>query len=306
MPQKSTVSISDPAQSPTTDVSSNFQSSHRVAIQELKTLRPILSSVESVTSASTRDSAGLDAQSEGSNISLTAEEKELLERLEQQNRQLSANELFKAAGGSRKASVMSATADVNDPLLLNARRNQQQQSIDEEDWDFWGRLLQDFDTTVRKNGKQLLKKIQAGIPQALRGSVWTSLSRNNPASFLKHLIPTDGTDTTSNSNHFNPPEAIREMELDDAFIELIKVPSPHEKMIIRDLSRTFPKHEFFKNAEGAGQESLFNVMKAYSLYDAEVGYCQGLSFIAGVLLLSMPDEQAFACLVHLMHTVRSC
>lgn len=45
-------------------------------------------------------------------------------------------------------------------------------------------------------------------------------------------------------------------------------------------------------------------MKAYSLYDPEVGYCQGLSFIAGALLLNMPDEQAFECLVHLMHTVR--
>ena len=36
---------------------------------------------------------------------------------------------------------------------------------------------------------------------------------------------------------------------------------------------------------GPGQLGLFNLLKAYSLLDEEVAYCQGLSFIAGVLLL---------------------
>lgn len=36
---------------------------------------------------------------------------------------------------------------------------------------------------------------------------------------------------------------------------------------------------------GPGQLALFNLLKAYSLLDPEVGYCQGLSFVAGVLLL---------------------
>ena len=30
-----------------------------------------------------------------------------------------------------------------------------------------------------------------------------------------------------------------------------------------------------------------NVVKAYSLYDEEVGYCQGLQFIVGPLLLNV-------------------
>ncbi|KAG8213944.1 putative GTPase-activating protein [Butyriboletus roseoflavus] len=37
-------------------------------------------------------------------------------------------------------------------------------------------------------------------------------------------------------------------------------------------------------------------------YDPQVGYCQGLSFVVAVLLLNMPDEQAFCLLVRLMHT----
>ena len=38
-----------------------------------------------------------------------------------------------------------------------------------------------------------------------------------------------------------------------------------------------------------GQESLFNVMKAYSLHDREVGYCQGTAFIVGLLLMQVGD-----------------
>ena len=49
--------------------------------------------------------------------------------------------------------------------------------------------------------------------------------------------------------------------------------------------RTFPTHAYFINPLGRGQLSLFNILKAYSLLDEEVGYCQGLSFVAGVLLM---------------------
>ena len=38
----------------------------------------------------------------------------------------------------------------------------------------------------------------------------------------------------------------------------------------RDIARTYPEHDFFKKKGGVGQESLFNVMKAYSIHDREV------------------------------------
>lgn len=41
----------------------------------------------------------------------------------------------------------------------------------------------------------------------------------------------------------------------------------------------------FLEHHGSGQMSLFNAMKAYSILDAEVGYCQGLSFVGGLLLM---------------------
>ncbi|KAI7790781.1 putative rab GTPase-activating protein 1-like [Triplophysa rosa] len=43
------------------------------------------------------------------------------------------------------------------------------------------------------------------------------------------------------------------------------------------------------------------ITKAYSVYDDEIGYCQGQSFLAAVLLLHMPEEQAFCVLVKIMY-----
>lgn len=46
-----------------------------------------------------------------------------------------------------------------------------------------------------------------------------------------------------------------------------------------------------------GQASLRRVLKAYSLYDREVGYCQGMNFITGMFLTLMTEEEAFWLLV---------
>lgn len=58
------------------------------------------------------------------------------------------------------------------------------------------------------------------------------------------------------------------------------------QVILRDIPRTYPELEFFKDG-GRGQQSLFNVIKAYSIHDKEVGYCQGSAFIVGQLLLQV-------------------
>ena len=84
----------------------------------------------------------------------------------------------------------------------------------------------------------------------------------------------------------------------------LRTQSACEKVIRRDIARTYPEHEFFKKQGGVGQESLFNVMKAYSIHDREVGYCQGSAFIVGLLLMEMPEEDSFAVLVKIMQEYR--
>lgn len=59
--------------------------------------------------------------------------------------------------------------------------------------------------------------------------------------------------------------ASKSAELEAIYKDLLKQTSPHEKSIQKDLSRTFPNHEFFQQGGGVGQEGLFMVVKAYSL-----------------------------------------
>mmetsp|Transcript_8975 Transcript_8975/g.19213 ORF Transcript_8975/g.19213 Transcript_8975/m.19213 type:complete len:756 (+) Transcript_8975:92-2359(+) len=71
-----------------------------------------------------------------------------------------------------------------------------------------------------------------------------------------------------------------------------------DDIITRDINRTFPEHPFFSVEHG--QQALFRVLKAYSLHDLEVGYCQGMAFAAGVLLMYLPDEPSFRLFCKLM------
>ena len=45
---------------------------------------------------------------------------------------------------------------------------------------------------------------------------------------------------------------------------------------------------------------LHRVVQAYSIYDPELGYCQGVAFVVGLFLMKMPEEDAFALFVSLM------
>ncbi|KAL4264742.1 Rab GTPase-activating TBC domain-containing protein [Pleurotus pulmonarius] len=140
------------------------------------------------------------------------------------------------------------------------------------DWDFWGAVISDYQDFAAKQPEQLARAIEKGIPGTLRGMMWQLMA------------------------------ASKDPELENTYLKLLKETSTHEKAIIRDLGRTFPHHEFFHDGQGIGQENLFNVLKAYSLYDPQVGYCQGLPFVVAILLLNMPDEEVFSLLVRLMYS----
>lgn len=83
---------------------------------------------------------------------------------------------------------------------------------------------------------------------------------------------------------------------------LLRQPSKFAKEIERDVNRTFPLHSKFQEERGPGQKALFNVIKAYSVMDEEVGYCQGMGFVAATLLMHMGEEDAFGCLVYLLYS----
>ncbi|XP_048197020.1 growth hormone-regulated TBC protein 1 isoform X2 [Perognathus longimembris pacificus] len=65
-----------------------------------------------------------------------------------------------------------------------------------------------------------------------------------------------------------------------------------EEAIRTDLNRTFPDNvRFRKTAEPCLQSALHNVLLAYGLHNQSVGYCQGMNFIAGYLILITKNEE---------------
>ncbi|XP_005374278.2 PREDICTED: growth hormone-regulated TBC protein 1 [Chinchilla lanigera] len=65
-----------------------------------------------------------------------------------------------------------------------------------------------------------------------------------------------------------------------------------EEAIRTDLNRTFPDNvRFRKTAQPCLQKALFNVLLAYGLHNQGVGYCQGMNFIAGYLILITKSEE---------------
>lgn len=126
-----------------------------------------------------------------------------------------------------------------------------------------------------KHASLLKKRIRKGIPEALRGRVWCHLA-------------------ASTQMAMHNPGVYREL------LQTIDIPC--EDSIARDIGRTFPKHYLFHAKNSLGQGALMNVLKAYSLHDPDVGYCQGMAFLSAMFLSYIPEEQSFwhlvACLNH--------
>lgn len=133
--------------------------------------------------------------------------------------------------------------------------------------EFWAALVQDYPSTAVRLPTLTTTKIRSGIPPPLRGVVWSSMA------------------------------GARDRDLEDAFEKLVDEKSPYEGIINKDVGRSFPGVELFRDAEGEGQKMLGRVLKCFSLQDKDIGYCQGLGFLVGPLLMNMGEREAFCVLV---------
>ncbi|XP_062814495.1 TBC1 domain family member 10A isoform X3 [Anolis carolinensis] len=137
----------------------------------------------------------------------------------------------------------------------------------------WLDMLNNWDKWMAKKHKKIRLRCQKGIPPSLRGRAWQYLSGGK-------------VKLEQNAGKFD------ELDLapgDPKWLDVIE----------RDLHRQFPFHEMFVARGGHGQQDLFRVLKAYTLFRPEEGYCQAQAPIAAVLLMHMPAEQAFWCLVQI-------
>jgi len=195
---------------------------------------------------------------------LPSSELSLLAKLEAANKLIESDS---KSLNSLQSSAHSRKSSDTSQISLNSGSSS---SVGEEDiWSIWATIVTDWDTAQKRKSPSVKELVRKGIPHHFRAIVWQLLC--------------NASDTDKKQ-----------------YAEYIKATSACERVIRRDIARTYPEHDFFKEKDGLGQEALFNVMKAYSLHDREVGYCQGSGFIVGLLLMQMPEEEAFAVLVQIM------
>ncbi|XP_041942292.1 TBC1 domain family member 10B-like [Alosa sapidissima] len=137
----------------------------------------------------------------------------------------------------------------------------------------WLDMFNHWDKWVIRRFQKVKLRCRKGIPSSLRAKAWQLLSNS------KELLD-------SNPGKFDELE--REPG-DPKWLDIIE----------KDLHRQFPFHEMFAARGGHGQQDLYRILKAYTVYRPDEGYCQAQAPVAAVLLMHMPAEQAFWCLVQI-------
>ncbi|KAM4056794.1 rab-GTPase-TBC domain-containing protein [Hirsutella rhossiliensis] len=209
----------------------------------------------------------------------------LLARLEQENAKLATNPksikvqtVEKSTAGKPRPPSMAQLRQMMHGPAPPALRYSMLPPPPMTDLEFFAALVKDYQQTAARLPTLLSNKIRKGIPPPLRGVVWQSMS------------------------------GARDASLEEQYDRFCGESSPYELIIGKDLGRSFPGVDMFRDPEGDGQRMLGRVLKSFSLYDAKIGYCQGLAFLVGPLLMHMPDKQAFCVLVRLMerYDLRDC
>ncbi|KAL6586517.1 hypothetical protein OROMI_001505 [Orobanche minor] len=134
--------------------------------------------------------------------------------------------------------------------------------------------------------------VQGGVPMALRGELWQAfvgVRARRGEKYYQNLLARDTNIETQNT------------ELEDfnceSNVESVGVPEKWKAQIEKDLPRTFPGHPAL---DEDGRNALRRLLTAYARHNPSVGYCQAMNFFAGLLLLLMPEENAFWTLMGIL------
>ncbi|MGH0140123.1 UNVERIFIED_CONTAM: hypothetical protein FKN15_008857 [Acipenser sinensis] len=126
-----------------------------------------------------------------------------------------------------------------------------------------------------RNSEKMMRRVYKGIPLHLRGQVWSV------------LLDVEKLKNENTGKYEKMKQQARHH-------------STEIKQIDLDVNRTFRNHIMFRDRFGVKQQALFDVLAAYSVYNTEVSYCQGMSQIAAILLMYLNEEDAFWALSQLL------
>jgi len=165
--------------------------------------------------------------------------------------------------------------------LPHVERDERMLELESERWSKWLKMLDNWEKYA--NSDKLRKRVYKGIPDRVRGTAW------------KKMLGVDIIMTQRKGVY-------------EKFKNLARDVSPDIRQIDLDVNRTYRDHMMFRERFSVKQQALFHILAAYSMYNVEVGYCQGMSGIAALLLMYMNEEDAFWALsalltdkIHHMH-----
>ena len=166
-----------------------------------------------------------------------------------------------------------------------------------------------------KNNKTTKKYFYEGIPNMIRGKIW-SLCIGNKFSITKEYydieakkaiqlimkLERNSLKKSKNNNEESDLSSSLSMSTKKIYSKYIKQTLDKEKsinLIDLDIERTFPYMGVFKKDSQLG-ENLKEILRIFVVARPDIGYVQGLSYIAGTLLLHMEKFQAFVCFMNII------
>ncbi|XP_035262240.1 TBC1 domain family member 12 isoform X2 [Anguilla anguilla] len=135
-----------------------------------------------------------------------------------------------------------------------------------------------------------------GLPPSVRGKVW-SLAIGNELNITHELYEIFLSRAKERWRCLS--ETSSETEAEDSGASLADRESSLD-LIKLDISRTFPSLFIFQKG-GPYHDLLHSVLGAYTCYRPDVGYVQGMSFIAAVLILNLEEADAFIAFANLLN-----
>ena len=152
------------------------------------------------------------------------------------------------------------TKDKEELLKINARIEK------------WNDMIKNYEEYRTKKFDKLKSRTRKGVPDSLRSYVWQLFAEKDKY-YIKDIFKT---------------------------LDSEKLKEDIEIVIIKDLDRTYPDCQLFKDKYGNGQRKLYKVLSNYSKYNTATGYVQGMGFITAVFLTYMDEESSFFMLDSLM------
>lgn len=144
---------------------------------------------------------------------------------------------------------------------------------------------------IRKNSSKAYDLVYKGIPPNLRRTVWSLLIGNDLNITKEQYL-----------NYYKQREDYHKIEAINSTSDSKEKSNP-VNLITLDLPRTFPMLAFFQPG-GPYHHSLKSILECYVFYNPDIGYVQGMSYLAAILLLYMDEYEAFTAIANLLN--RKC